>query len=70
MRDMTFSISGMSCGHCLEAVSRALSGVEGIELKSVRIGQAEVSAADAAAAEQAKAAIEDAGYKVEGVVGG
>jgi copper chaperone len=70
MRDMTFSISGMSCGHCLKAVSRALSGVEGIELKSVRIGQAEVSAADAAAAEQAKAAIEDAGYKVEGVVGG
>jgi copper chaperone CopZ len=70
MRDMTFSISGMSCRHCLEAVSRALSGVEGIELKSVRIGQAEVSAADAAAAEQAKAAIEDAGYKVEGVVGG
>jgi copper chaperone len=70
MRDITFTISGMSCGHCLNAVSRAVSGIDGIEVRSVRIGQAELRAANHSAANLAKAAIEDAGYKVEGVIDG
>ena len=59
-------IAGMSCGHCLNAVNRALAGVPGIEVKSVRIGQAELRTPDAATTERAKAAIAAAGYKVEG----
>ena len=42
MRRVTLHISGMSCGHCLQAVTQALSSQPGIELESLRIGQAEV----------------------------
>lgn len=68
MKDITIAISGMSCGHCLNAVNRALAALGGIVVRSVRIGRAElrVPEGDAATA-QVYAAIEDAGYKVEGV---
>jgi copper chaperone len=70
MSDIAIAISGMSCGHCLNAVNRALQSVEGIELKSVRIGQAELRAASEEAIARVTAAIEEAGYKVEGVIRG
>ncbi len=70
MKDITFVISGMTCGHCLNAVNRALAQVPGIEVESVQIGRARVrvpGAGDAAA--RARAAIEEAGYTVEAVEG-
>ena len=42
MRDLTLFIEGMSCGHCLHAVNRALASVPGVEIGSVRIGRADV----------------------------
>ncbi len=42
MRDLTLHIEGMSCGHCLNAVNRALASVPGVEIGSVRIGRAEL----------------------------
>jgi copper chaperone len=70
MKDITLAISGMSCGHCLNAVNHALGTVPGIEVKSVVIGRAELRVPDGVDGEaQAKAAIEQAGYKVEGLVG-
>jgi copper chaperone CopZ len=42
MRNLTLHIEGMSCGHCLNAVSRALAGLPGVEVDSVRIGQADL----------------------------
>ncbi len=68
MKDLAITINGMSCGHCLNAVTKALSSVPGLEVRSVRIGRAEVTVEDAAVNEQAKAAIERAGYKVEAIV--
>ncbi len=67
MKDIAITISGMSCGHCLNAVSKALSSLPGLELRSVRIGRAEVSLTDSTTSEQVKAAIERAGYKVEAI---
>ena len=70
MRNITIAISGMSCGHCLNAVNKALAAVPGITVKAVQIGRAELLVSDAPdAAQPAQAAIEAAGYKVEGVVG-
>jgi copper chaperone CopZ len=60
----------MSCGHCLNAVSQAIREVPGVEVKSVRIGRAEVTVLDGDATAQVRAAIENAGYRVEGVSGG
>lgn len=66
MKDITLTIGGMSCGHCLNAVSKAIAAVPGTEIKSVRIGRAEVRVPDAPSADQAvKVAIENAGYTVE-----
>jgi len=69
MRDIDLVISGMSCSHCLNAVNRALGTLVGVEVKSVRIGRAELKVTDPAAADRAKAAVEEAGYRVEAMGG-
>lgn len=43
MRQATLHIEGMSCGHCLNAVNRALGAVPGVTIEAVRIGRADVS---------------------------
>ena len=43
MRQATLHIEGMSCGHCLNAVNRALSAVPGVRIDAIRIGRADVS---------------------------
>ena len=70
MKDITIHISGMSCGHCLNAVSQAIREVPGIEVRSVLIGRAELRVFDGDATARVRAAIENAGYRVEGVIGG
>lgn len=67
MQDIVIAISDMSCEHCLNAVNRAVQSVADVELKSVRIGHAELRATDDAAVARVKSAIEEAGYKVESV---
>lgn len=61
MADVTLHIEGMSCGHCLNAVRRALAEVEGTTIRTVQIGRAEVDAE--APADELVAAIEAAGYR-------
>ena len=71
MKDITLTISGMSCGHCLNAVNQAINSVPGVEVRSVGIGRAELRVPDAdPAIEVVKAAIEAAGYRVEGLIAG
>jgi len=43
VRQATLRIEGMSCGHCLNAVHRALSSVPGLRIDAVRLGGADVS---------------------------
>lgn len=64
MRQVTLHIEGMSCGHCVNAVNRALSEVPGAEVESVRVGRAEVRY-DETTTDPARlvAAVEDAGYR-------
>jgi copper chaperone CopZ len=42
MKELTLHIEGMSCGHCLNAVNKALAGLPGVEAISVRIGRADL----------------------------
>lgn len=42
---VSLSIAGMSCGHCVAAVTRALAGVAGVVDPSVTIGAARFSVA-------------------------
>jgi len=63
MNSLVLHINGMSCGHCLNAVSSALSRLPGVTIKSVRIGRAEVDYDPAKASpEVIAAAVSDAGY--------
>lgn len=64
MRSLTLHIEGMSCGHCLNAVNRALATLPGVEVDSVRIGRAELRYDERAVAPgRIEAAVADAGYR-------
>lgn len=39
----TIKIQGMTCGHCVAAVKRALEETPGVEVRNVTIGSAEIS---------------------------
>ena len=66
-RSVTLAIDGMSCGHCVQAVTKALSAVPGVKVRSVAVGSAVIEAADGRAAGQAVAALEEAGYPAKAV---
>lgn len=67
--DTTISISGMSCGHCVAAVRKALATVPGVVTKDVTIGAAVIdTGADDGALAAVDAALEQAGYDL--VTGG
>jgi copper chaperone CopZ len=68
MEKMTIAISGMSCGHCVRAISDALRTVDGVRVDDVQVGSATVAFDPAATpADRVRAAvtdaIEDAGYE-------
>ncbi len=64
MRQATLYIEGMSCGHCLNAVNRALSAVPGVTIDAVRIGRADVRYDETTTgAADLEAAVADAGYR-------
>jgi len=64
MRQATLHIEGMSCGHCVSAVNRALSVVPGVRIDAIRIGRADVSYDEITTGpSQLEAAVADAGYR-------
>ncbi len=58
----TLAIDGMTCGHCVQAVTKALSAVPGVKVRSVAVGSAVIEAADGWTTGNAVAALEEAGY--------
>jgi copper chaperone len=65
MASVTIAINGMSCGHCVAAVSKALAAVPGVTAEAVQIGSATVTIDPALGSlSAAEAAIDTAGYDV------
>lgn len=65
MERVTLKIDGMSCGHCVSAVTKALEAVDGVTLERVSIGSATVSFDETATSEERiTKAVEDEGYPV------
>ena len=65
MDRITMKIDGMSCGHCVSAVDKALKNLDGVKVESVGIGNATVSYdPSAVSAEQIADAVTDEGYAV------
>lgn len=53
MDELILKIDGMSCGHCVGQVTKALSQLDGVQVKTVKVGEAfvaydqeEITAAD------------------------
>ena len=63
--EMTVVISGMSCGGCVNSLTRVLSSVPGIEPLKIEVGKARLKVdADLATPEVIAAAVDRAGFAV------
>jgi copper chaperone len=66
MERTTIHIGGMSCGHCVARVTKALRDVNGVDVEEVRVGTATVVFDPSTTSETRIAqAIEDQGYAVK-----
>ena len=64
MTSLTLSIDGMTCGHCVANVRRALESLPDVHVQDVRIGSAQLNVADASPStlRPILAALTEAGY--------
>lgn len=67
MTKVTMDITGMSCGHCVASVSKAIKALDGVAESRVEIGSAAVEYdPDRISPPQIAQAIADEGYVVVG----
>ena len=67
MRMQTISVEGMTCDHCVRAVTRELTKLAGVERVDVDLanGAVTVSSDQPVDSRAVAAAIEEAGYEVQ-----
>lgn len=64
MATVTLHIEGMTCGHCLKAVQRALQGIPGATVQTVQMGRAVIETApDGPSGSALAELVTDAGYR-------
>ena len=66
METTTFTVKGMTCDHCVAAVTQELSSLPGVHDVTVDLASGNVAvSSDAALADDAvRAAVDEAGYEV------
>jgi copper chaperone len=60
-----YSIEGLTCGHCVQTVERAVASVDGVESAAVELvagGTSRLSVAGTASADAVRDAVTGAGY--------
>lgn len=68
METLKLHIDGMSCGHCVGQVTKALTVLEGVQVNAVRVGEAQVGYNPALITPTDIArAVTEAGYEVQPV---
>ena len=64
MKDLTLTIEGMSCGHCVQGITNILSNLKGVKVDQVKIGEATLDfSPQTITPDQIIHAIEEEGYK-------
>jgi copper chaperone len=64
MKSLHLQINGMSCGHCVARVTKALGALEGLEVDAVGIGAAELRFDPTRRSiDEIVGAVRDAGYE-------
>jgi len=64
MANSTWTVTGMTCGHCVKAVTDEVSALDGVDAVEVDLetGVVAVTAASNPTREQMSAAVDEAGY--------
>jgi copper chaperone len=64
----TYQVSGMTCGHCVQAVTREVSALDGVDTVDVDLatGAVTVTSQQPLPAEAVRAAVDEAGYQLVG----
>ena len=65
--EQRFKVAGMSCGHCVQAVTDAVREVDGAAVVQVDLPASMVTVQSSAEPTALGAAIADAGYEVQGM---
>jgi copper chaperone len=60
----TFTVTGMTCGHCVASVTEEVSEVPGVDTVEVDLVSGLLTVTGAADAELIRAAVIEAGYQV------
>ena len=65
----TYTVTGMTCGHCVSAVTNELSGLSGVDDVQVDLGSGVVTVTSEAPldADAVRAAVDEAGYELADV---
>lgn len=63
----TFSVEGMSCGHCVAAVTRAVQQIDAAAQVQVDLSSQTVAVRSDAGMDALRQAIEQAGYPVKAI---
>jgi copper chaperone CopZ len=66
MSTATYTVSGMTCGHCVASVTEELTELAGVTDVAVDLptGAVTVTSADPLATEDVRAAVTEAGYQL------
>jgi copper chaperone len=65
-KQMNLKIAGMSCGHCVARVRKALQEIDGVQVETVEVGSATLRFDPTRTSEAAVvSALGEAGYAVE-----
>ncbi|GGM56841.1 heavy metal transport/detoxification protein [Longimycelium tulufanense] len=69
MSQSTYTVTGMSCGHCANAVTEELGKIAGVSEVAVDVpaGLVTVTSAEPLREEDVRVAVEEAGYELTGV---
>jgi copper ion binding protein len=68
MTESTYTVKGMTCGHCVSSVTEEVSAISGVQQVDVDLPTGKVTiTSDAPVAEDAvRAAVTEAGYELVG----
>jgi copper chaperone len=68
MAESTFTVTGMTCGHCVASVTEEVTKIDGVTGVDVDLptGAVKVTSAAPVAEADVRAAVEEAGYALAG----
>ncbi|MBP2334740.1 copper ion binding protein [Saccharothrix coeruleofusca] len=64
MSESVFTVSGMTCGHCVSSVTEEISRIDGVQNVAVELdsGKVTITSALPVAEDDVRAAVTEAGY--------